>query len=205
MAWNDRTPPAQGRVRTRKSLNGKTANRRTESDETDSIRAFSRTDADWNGSGVPNTAAHDAPSALDRDQARPNNDAGPEPTKTDALPADGADYKVGYRKPPIPGQFKPGKSGNPKGRPKLSKNLKTDFDEIASRLMSVRENGQVRKMTTQQVVLHKLFIKAAGGDARAVKQFFELYFKLRHDADTPDEEELTPQEEALLKRMIKND
>ena len=28
------------------------------------------------------------------------------------------EYEVGYKKPPKSGQFQPGKSGNPKGRPK---------------------------------------------------------------------------------------
>src|SRR5215213_6143909 len=32
----------------------------------------------------------------------------------------GASYEVGYRKPPRHTQFKPGQSGNPKGRPRQS-------------------------------------------------------------------------------------
>jgi hypothetical protein len=38
-----------------------------------------------------------------------------------------SDYKVGYGKPPKSGQFKRGKSGNPKGRPKGSLKLATDL------------------------------------------------------------------------------
>ena len=39
------------------------------------------------------------------------------------------DYEVGYKKPPIHTRFKPGVSGNPKGRPKGTKNLATDLAE----------------------------------------------------------------------------
>ncbi len=38
-------------------------------------------------------------------------------------------YDVGYRKPPKHTRFKPGQSGNPRGRPKGTKNLKTDLIE----------------------------------------------------------------------------
>ncbi len=35
--------------------------------------------------------------------------------------------KIGYGRPPKAGQFKPGQSGNPQGRPKGSTNLATDL------------------------------------------------------------------------------
>jgi hypothetical protein len=34
------------------------------------------------------------------------------------------DYEVGYAKPPVKTRFAPGQSGNPRGRPKGSKNRK---------------------------------------------------------------------------------
>jgi hypothetical protein len=40
-----------------------------------------------------------------------------------------ADYDVGHAKPPKHTRFQPGQSGNPRGRPKGTKNLKTDLIE----------------------------------------------------------------------------
>ena len=38
-------------------------------------------------------------------------------------------YEVGYGKPPVHTQFKPGQSGNPKGRPKGAKNKRPKLNE----------------------------------------------------------------------------
>jgi len=52
------------------------------------------------------------------------------------------DYEVGYKKPPKKGQFKKGKSGNPKGRPAGSKNKKTVFNDVLEREITLA-NGEV--------------------------------------------------------------
>ena len=36
------------------------------------------------------------------------------------------EYEVGYRRPPKTTRFKPGQSGNPKGRPAKARNFKSD-------------------------------------------------------------------------------
>ncbi|HVL73946.1 MAG TPA: DUF5681 domain-containing protein [Beijerinckiaceae bacterium] len=59
----------------------------------------------------------------------------------------GAGYEVGYRKPPVSGQFRPGRSGNPKGRRKGSKGFKAIVLGILREKVSVGENGKRRKVT----------------------------------------------------------
>jgi hypothetical protein len=49
------------------------------------------------------------------------------------------DYEVGYGKPPKETKFAQGKSGNPKGRPKGSKNIATLFMEIGRQPIRVTE------------------------------------------------------------------
>jgi hypothetical protein len=61
------------------------------------------------------------------------------PSEQDA--SDGRDYDVGYRKPPREHQFKPGQSGNPKGRPRGSKSFTTLLVEELGTKITIQENG----------------------------------------------------------------
>jgi hypothetical protein len=77
------------------------------------------------------------------------------------------DYPIGYGKPPKHTQFKPGQSGNPKGRPKGIRNLNTDLEEELSLKILVTEGGQQQQTTKQRAMLKSLFAKALNGDVRA--------------------------------------
>ena len=84
------------------------------------------------------------------------------------------DYEVGHSKPPKEHQFKPGQSGNPKGRPKGSKNLATDVSEELSETVPVREGGKVKHITKQRALIKAQCAKGAGGDTRAAQAVFSL-------------------------------
>src|SRR6476660_2424201 len=73
-----------------------------------------------------------------------------------------------YRKPPKASQFKPGQSGNPKGRPKVVRNFETDLDEALRALVEVKTNGGIRRITMQKALLQTLAEKARDGDLRAI-------------------------------------
>ena len=65
-------------------------------------------------------------------------------------------YEVGYGKPPKHTQFEPGQSGNPRGRPKGTKNLKTDLMEELGEKILVREGEQARRVSKQRAVVMAL-------------------------------------------------
>jgi hypothetical protein len=57
-------------------------------------------------------------------------------------------YSVGYGRPPKHTRFKPGRSGNPKGRPRGSRNLSTEMQKvltIASPYMSAANTVAFRQ------------------------------------------------------------
>jgi hypothetical protein len=78
------------------------------------------------------------------------------------------DDTVGYKRPPKTGQFKPGQSGNPKGRKKHVANFKTDLTTELRELITLRENGRERRITKQQAFIKTLMALAIKGDIRAI-------------------------------------
>ncbi len=62
-------------------------------------------------------------------------------------------YTVGYRRPPKNSQFKPGQSGNPKGRSKQSRNLRTVVKQVLNESMQIREGGRLRRMSAIEALV----------------------------------------------------
>jgi hypothetical protein len=75
--------------------------------------------------------------------------------------------EVGYGRPPKSGQFKPGKSGNPKGRLKGMRNLATNVRAVLSRKITVMERGRRTSMSAAEAILHRYLELAIKGDVKA--------------------------------------
>jgi len=82
--------------------------------------------------------------------------------------------EVGYCKPPTSTQFKPGRSGNSAGRPKGSRNFKTELRATLQTPVNINRNGRVRKFSTQRASLLVLREKALNGDQRAIEHLIGL-------------------------------
>ncbi len=79
------------------------------------------------------------------------------------------DYELGYMKPPKSGQFKPGQSGNPKGRPSGSKNIYKLLDDIVNEKIQMTKNGKPVKISKKQAMLLQAANKAVQGDLKALQ------------------------------------
>jgi len=96
-------------------------------------------------------------------------------TDNDHAPdSNGGDYEVGYRRPPKATRFQPGVSGNPRGRPKGRKNLRTELLDELRRKTAVVEKGKRRLMSCQTFIVRRLVTDAANGNARAREQLLRL-------------------------------
>ena len=81
---------------------------------------------------------------------------------------DDSSYPVGYRKPPKGTRFKPGQSGNSKGRAKGARNFATVIQQELKSRIPVTENGKRKTISKRQAVVKQLVNKAAAGDPRAI-------------------------------------
>lgn len=77
-------------------------------------------------------------------------------------------YEVGWGKPPIATRFKKGQSGNPKGRPRGTKNLQTDLMEELRETIVVREGDRTVRMSKQRAMIKTVMNKSLKGDPRAI-------------------------------------
>jgi hypothetical protein len=80
-----------------------------------------------------------------------------------------ADYDIGYGKPPSATRFKPGTSGNPKGRPKRDQSLGRIVNDVLEAPVEYNENGRKRTATRREVTLKSLILRATQGDVGAAE------------------------------------
>lgn len=98
-------------------------------------------------------------------------------------PAPQRDYEVGYKKPPKDTRFKPGRSGNPRGRAKGSKNLATLVERELDSKVRLREGSKARTVSKREVVAKQLVKKAAEGHDRAILTLLKLTERLAAELD----------------------
>ncbi|WP_157644513.1 DUF5681 domain-containing protein [Bradyrhizobium sp. WSM2793] len=114
------------------------------------------------------------------------------------------DQKGGYGRPPMSGRFKKGQSGNPRGRPKGSRNLKTDLTSMMQKRVQIREDGQPRVVSRQELVLLRLFEQAAKGDTKACMQLFSMIMKFEpQDGSNSESAIVTEQDHEIVADFIR--
>jgi len=115
-----------------------------------------------------------------------------------------SNYVVGYRKPPKQSRFKPGESGNPRGRSKGTLNLKTDLAEELSERIRVREGDRERAISKQRALIKALTAKALKGDTRAAALLIALIAKhIEPDLAQHMDEDLSPRDREIIADFLR--
>ena len=80
--------------------------------------------------------------------------------------------KVGYKRPPSKTRFQPGKSGNPRGRPKRKVNMSESFNRELDQKIVLPETGKV--LTKLEAFVQSTVNRVLQGDAKAIPALVRL-------------------------------
>ncbi len=110
---------------------------------------------------------------------------------------------VGYCRPPKEHRFKPGQSGNPKGRPKGAQSETTILRELLHERIEVQQAGRTRKISTLRALLLRCRNAALGGDLKSLAFLLNRYGLV--DGKDPDVQVPLDQDDQALLESFKSD
>jgi len=83
-------------------------------------------------------------------------------------------YSIGYGQPPRHTRFRPGRSGNPNGKPKQRRNVRTVVEDILGQRITVREGNRTRALTKLEGIILTMVNAVLKGDAKALTSWITL-------------------------------
>jgi hypothetical protein len=111
------------------------------------------------------------------------------------------DGPVGYKRPPVATQFKPGQSGNPSGRPKRVKNLQAELLDELGELTRIREGVSELEISKARAIAKALVRAAVDGNMRAVTVLVSFCARTLGDTDEQSEQG-TPEDVEILDDFV---
>ena len=110
-------------------------------------------------------------------------------------------YEVGYGKPPKHTQFKPGQSGNRKGRPRGQRNFRTAVRDALQEKVTIREGDRTRSVSRMDAIIRVTFNNALRSDAKALAAFIQLARSaglMDEEPELSSAESISAEDEAIL-------
>lgn len=99
--------------------------------------------------------------------------------------------EIGYGRPPVHTQFKPGQSGNRRGRPKFPRDIEAVARRALNKKAIVTVQGRRRRLTKLEITFDQLANKSASGDIQAALAITKLMgYPKKKIEETPKMEKL---------------
>lgn len=120
-----------------------------------------------------------------------------------------APYQIGYGKPPEHSRFKPGQSGNPKGKRNGQKGYRSIVRDVLNEKVTVRTARGSKKMTKLEALVQTNVNKGLNGDAKSA----DLVLKIAREVGLTDDvadaietarmDNLAEEDKAILERHFR--
>jgi hypothetical protein len=114
-------------------------------------------------------------------------------------------YEVGYGKPPKDTRFKPGQSGNPKGRRRAQRNLKTVVKDALKEKITIREGERTRTISRLDAIVRVTINNALKGDVKALAAFMQLVRPtglMDEEPETPSQETVGAEDDVIVAEFL---
>ena len=120
-------------------------------------------------------------------------------------PPDDDNDGVGYKRPPKKHRFKPGQSGNPRGRTTGAKGLKTILKkELSGRVRITENDGKTRTISKMELLIKRLVEKGGKGDFKSLAKLLDLgALVFGMDDEDRGATALTREEQAIIEEAAK--
>lgn len=112
--------------------------------------------------------------------------------------------KTGYGSPPKKTRFKKGRSGNPAGRPKKSKNFLTLLGHELDQSIIVNENGKKAKISKLEAMIKRIVAGALQGDRKSVLTLIDIMRRTERFAEGENDDWLPPDYDKIVDQYIAN-
>lgn len=96
---------------------------------------------------------------------------------------------VGYKRPPGKTRFKPGQSGNPRGRPKRKVDMSSALNQAFNDKIIV--TGLGKTLTGMEAFVQSIVDRVLQGESKAIPELVRLFTKTKLFKPVPDPTRLT--------------
>jgi hypothetical protein len=110
-------------------------------------------------------------------------------------------YKVGRGRPPAEYRFKPGPSGNTRGRPKGARSIATILRDILKQKVEFTVRGRIREVTIREAIVLRFVDRALQGDPKSAT--WVIQNDLAFDGEAAVDETLTEEDQKVLEAYVR--
>jgi hypothetical protein len=113
------------------------------------------------------------------------------------------DDEVGYGRPPRHTQFRKGRSGNPRGRPRGSKNLSTIVKRELNLPIQIKEDGKPRTIRRNEAIVKGMVADALQGKDRPRERLLGYAERFEQAEEQASEAtDITQKDRDILQRYV---
>jgi hypothetical protein len=111
---------------------------------------------------------------------------------------------IGHGRPPRAYQFKPGESGNPRGRPRGRKNEATILNELLNRKIPVQQGGKTRRVTILEAILLRFTEDSLKGNTKSAAFLLNRHSAFANAGSLPEtDDQLTHDDRDVLEAFAR--